>query len=74
MPLELSKHDARVSELLARMTVRERVGQMSQLSVGFQPVPPCQQAAREGRVGSFINRTSAESAVPQMPWQRLAAR
>ena len=42
------------------MTLPEKLGQMSQLSVGFQPVPECRQAAREGRVGSFINCTSAE--------------
>ena len=51
---------ARIETLLARMTLPEKLGQMSQLSVGFQPVPECRQAAREGRVGSFINCTAAE--------------
>jgi beta-glucosidase len=58
--IDLSKHDARADELLARMTLREKLGQMSQFSVGFQPVPECEKAAREGRVGSFINCTSPQ--------------
>ena len=58
--IDLSKHDARADELLARMTLREKLGQMSQFSVGFQPVPECEKAAREGRVGPFINCTSPQ--------------
>jgi beta-glucosidase len=58
--VDLSKHDARADELLTRMTLREKLGQMAQFSVGFQPVAECEQAAREGRVGSFINCPSPE--------------
>lgn len=42
------------------MTLREKLGQMSQFSVGFQPVPKCEEAARAGLVGSFINCASGE--------------
>ncbi len=50
-----------VEELLARMTLVEKAGQMSQLPI-FQAETPSQtvDAVRDGRVGSFLNAQSLE--------------
>lgn len=51
----------RVEELLAAMTPAEKVGQLVQLNVGSDRVPPELAAAiREGRVGSVLNAVGAE--------------
>ena len=47
---------ARVQELLGRMRLREKIGQMSQLQGGDGSIPhDLSQAIREGRVGSVLN-------------------
>lgn len=50
-----------VEELLSRMTLAEKAGQMSQLPL-FQDVTPSEtlDAVRSGRVGSFLNARSLE--------------
>ncbi|HXN33458.1 MAG TPA: beta-glucosidase BglX [Polyangiaceae bacterium] len=50
-----------IEELLARMTLVEKAGQMSQLPI-FQAETTAQtiDAVREGRVGSFLNAQSVE--------------
>jgi beta-glucosidase len=50
-----------VDELLERMTLPEKAGQMSQLPI-FDPEAPAQtlDAVREGKVGSFLNARSLE--------------
>ncbi len=52
---------ALIDDLLARMTLAEKAGQMSQLPI-FQAATPSQtiDAVREGRVGSFLNAQSIE--------------
>ncbi len=47
--------EERVNDLLSRMTLREKIGQMCQYS-GF--TSDSKQLAREGRVGSFLNIVS----------------
>jgi beta-glucosidase len=49
----------RVEALLARMTLAEKAGQMSQLPL-FQPEAPAEvvEAIRQGRIGSFLNAHS----------------
>ena len=59
----------RARQLLARMNVREKLGQMSQLSVGFTPIARCEQAARQGLAGSFIN---CDSLATRNRLQRIA--
>jgi beta-glucosidase len=49
--------DVRVQDLLARMTLQEKVGQMCQYNGGG---PDEEQLARSGLVGSFLNVTSPE--------------
>lgn len=51
----------RVSELLGRMTVREKVGQMTQVDVTEERDPVSLRAAiREGRVGALLNEVDVE--------------
>ncbi len=52
---QFSRFDARVNELLARMTLREKIGQMCQQNLGGPPTPLHQSAVVEGMVGSFLN-------------------
>jgi beta-glucosidase len=50
-----------VEELLSRMTVVEKVGQMCQLPVFAAELPPqTLDAVRDGKVGSFLNARSLE--------------
>ncbi len=50
-----------VEDLLARMTLVEKAGQMSQLPIFISPAPQqTVDAVREGRVGSFLNAQSVE--------------
>jgi beta-glucosidase len=50
-----------VEDLLARMTLVEKAGQMSQLPIFVSPAPQeTVDAVREGRVGSFLNAQSVE--------------
>jgi len=49
--------DKRVEDLLRRMTVEEKIGQMCQYS-GFSE--ECESMLKEGKVGSFLNITGAE--------------
>ncbi len=51
----LSRFDSRVNELLARMTLREKIGQMCQQNLGGPPSPAQQSAVAQGMVGSFLN-------------------
>lgn len=48
--------EKRVDDLLGRMTLKEKVGQMCQYLAG----PDAEQLAREGFAGSFLNVTSPE--------------
>jgi len=60
----------RVEALLARMTLAEKAGQMSQLPL-FQPEAPTEivEAVRQGRIGSFLN---AHSLAQRNGLQRIA--
>ncbi|MEO1035987.1 MAG: glycoside hydrolase family 3 N-terminal domain-containing protein [Pseudomonadota bacterium] len=63
--------EQRAAELLARMTLAEKVGQMCQVNVGDGYVPEyVVDAIRAGRVGSVLNTVNVEH-VNEM--QRLAA-
>ena len=53
--------DPRLAELLARMTLAEKVGQMCQVNVGDAPVQDyLADALRGGRVGSVLNTVDVE--------------
>lgn len=52
--------ERRVRELLARMTLEEKIGQLAQVQSGGGHVPDhLRQSLREGRVGSVINEVHA---------------
>ncbi len=52
--------ERRVGELLARMTLEEKIGQLAQVQSGGGHVPEhLRQSLREGRVGSVINEVHA---------------
>ena len=52
--------ERRVRELLARMTLDEKIGQLAQVQSGGGHVPEhLRQSLREGRVGSVINEVHA---------------
>ncbi|HVU18580.1 MAG TPA: glycoside hydrolase family 3 N-terminal domain-containing protein [Candidatus Didemnitutus sp.] len=58
--------DARVEELLAKMTIEEKVGQLNQLSAGNVTGPEVSvsnsaELIRTGRVGSILNATTSHS-------------
>ncbi|MCS7061024.1 MAG: glycoside hydrolase family 3 N-terminal domain-containing protein [Anaerolineae bacterium] len=55
-PLSHPQVEQRVNELLARMTLEEKVGQMNQ---ELPLAPPQLDAVRAGRIGSFITEVSA---------------
>ena len=62
--------EQRVAELLARMTVTEKVGQMSQRNGADGKLPDdLRSALREGRIGSILNETDRDT-VNEM--QRIA--
>jgi len=51
--------DSRVSELLGKMTLEEKIGQLNQLS-GFGYAPEMVGNIRSGAVGSILNETDPE--------------
>lgn len=54
--------EQRISALLARMTVREKVGQMTQADAAEQGDPGALHGAiREGRVGALLNEVDVET-------------
>jgi beta-glucosidase len=58
MPEKFSKMPDRVRQLIARMTLAEKIGQMSQVNGGSDNL---HQALREGRVGSVLNEVCVET-------------
>ncbi|MCF0190136.1 MAG: beta-glucosidase BglX [Marinilabiliaceae bacterium] len=50
------KYDIRVDELLQRMTLEEKIGQMNQLSA-LESLDAMSEEIRQGRVGSIFNET-----------------
>ncbi len=50
-----------VEELLSRMTLVEKLGQMSQHAYGIGELADVQQMVREGKLGSFLNATPLET-------------
>ncbi len=53
--------DVRAANMLARMTLDEKIGQMSQLDIGFfRDTEQLRQAIRDGRCGSLLNYLGAE--------------
>jgi len=53
--------DARAEKLLAQMTLDEKIGQMSQLDIGyFMDADQLKKAVRDGRCGSLLNYLGAE--------------
>ena len=51
--------ERKITSLLARMTLEEKLGQLNQLSVDNQPTPEQLALVRKGLVGSFFNLTGA---------------
>jgi beta-glucosidase len=54
-----SSAERNIDSLLARMTLKEKVGQLNQLSVDSVPTPEELDLVRKGLVGSFLNLTGA---------------
>ena len=55
-PSDNSNAQARAEKMLAQMTLEEKIGQMSQLDIGYFSDPEdLKQAVREGRCGSLLN-------------------
>jgi len=54
--------DERVAELLARMTLAEKIGQMNQVHAGdMDAVKELGEDLREGRIGSIINQVDVDA-------------
>ncbi|HSM29997.1 MAG TPA: beta-glucosidase BglX [Woeseiaceae bacterium] len=54
--------DERVAELLARMTLAEKIGQMNQVHAGdMDPVKELGEELRAGRIGSIINQVDVDT-------------
>src|SRR5882724_13255214 len=51
--------ERKITSLLARMTLEEKLGQLNQLSVDNQPTPEQLALVRKGLVGSLFNLTGA---------------
>ena len=51
--------ERKITSLLVRMTLEEKLGQLNQLSVDQQPTPEQLALVRKGLVGSFFNLTGA---------------
>ncbi len=54
-PLRAVPSNPFVEELLSRMTLAEKAGQMSQHAYGIGELDEVHQRVREGRIGSFLN-------------------
>src|SRR5262245_11278886 len=52
---DYTRFDQRVQELLSRMTLREKVGQLCQHNVHQAPSDAQREAVKQGLVGSFLN-------------------
>lgn len=56
------ERDPRIEELLGRMTLAEKIGQMSQVESPGQPLPEdFLQALRAGRIGAVLNEVDVEA-------------
>lgn len=51
--------EARTKDLLARMTLEEKIGQLNEIPLSRHDLPEIEQEIRVGRVGSLIYATSA---------------
>ena len=51
--------EARTKDLLARMTLQEKIGQLNEIPLSRHNLPEIEQEIRAGRVGSLIYATSA---------------
>jgi len=56
---QTSATERKITSLLARMTLEEKLGQLNQLSVDNQPSAEQIELVRKGLVGSFFNLTGA---------------
>lgn len=58
---EVENVDARVEELLKKMTLPEKIGQMTQINSRRGQIPEAlKQRLRDGRLGSMLNETNPE--------------
>jgi beta-glucosidase len=57
----LDRFDQRVEELLGRMTVEEKIGQMAQLNADGKTIPDdLRETIRSGKVGSILNQVKVD--------------
>ncbi len=62
MPPSSPGIDARIADLLKRMTLAEKIGQLRQVDASAEPVPqPLLDDIAAGRVGALINRADRDS-------------
>ena len=58
---EMSEIDRRVAELLAGMTVTEKIGQMTQVNASEGTIPDeLHEALKSGKIGSILNQVNVE--------------
>ena len=56
--------DERVESLLAKMTITEKIGQMTQINCFNGKIPPeLKQRLREGKLGSMMNETDPKTSL-----------
>ena len=61
---EIESTEGRVDELLARMTLTEKIGQMVQINDFNGEIPDnIREALREGRIGSMLNEMVPEASI-----------
>ncbi len=57
----MDRIDRRVDELISRMTVAEKIGQMTQVNASETPIPDeLYEAVKAGRIGSILNQVDVD--------------
>jgi beta-glucosidase len=57
----MDRLDRRVDELISRMTVAEKIGQMTQVNASETPIPDeLYEAVKAGRIGSILNQVDVD--------------
>jgi beta-glucosidase len=67
--------EAKIENLIQKMTLEEKVGQMAQYSIrglNEDKLGPIEQQIREGKVGSFLNLTVKNGAIVRNKLQKVA--
>ncbi|MDR0667917.1 MAG: glycoside hydrolase family 3 C-terminal domain-containing protein [Prevotellaceae bacterium] len=60
--VQIDETEQKINDLIARMTLEEKIGQMFQVSLDNAPNEQILQVVREGKIGSVINVVNPEAA------------